>query len=745
MDFHFSDEQSVIIDCSKNEKNVNVVVDAVAGSGKTTTICGILQQNMDSKVLILTYNRHLCQETLIKLQLFGLENGEIYTVHGFVYTYYNNSDYTDRIIRDTLKHDLPLKKQGVPYDIVVLDEFQDFNMHMLQSVIKYIRDVMLTFPKWKPRIFLLGDKYQCVYSDLHGSDNRFLIHAPSLFHVFGEWKRFSLQTTYRLTEKMTEFINKAILRSNFFISDKVGQRKPVYIVTDPYSEMLHLWLYDFIRQHRYKPDDIFILAPSIKNGNAPVYRLTNYLSERGYPIFYSNQYEDVCNVKETENKVTVNTYHVCKGRERPLVIVFNFDSSYFQWFAKDKSMHDCTNPQYVSFTRGLEDLVLIQSRKESPLPFMDIDEMKKTCQVLRINSSGETSTGKSTVNPQLSVTELLDYQTFDVIHYADQFYSCTVQQTKHIINLPSFVKAKIMVEIDSGKVDTVDTVGTVAKKELEVLENVSNLNGNLITLINEYNVTGKVELLNNHDFVGIHVSRKNSDVRKLVAEMKSSKCSIRRKLVNASLLMEAESTGATHRLRQITNKNWLTNDHWENIVKVFTDAMGSNVKDFEMAVIDSDVIRGKKLYGRVDVIDHEKKIIYECKWVSKVTDVHKIQLIIYYYLLTQLNEKYFDYKLVLMNFRDGMRYELQTVDDIFPLIDYLVFMKFATEPSKSYEELERCTKEMIDLYFDKDSKPKHRNVEKMPVIDKSVKKKPAVSTKQFRLLVESDEEEEIPK
>ena len=41
----------------------NVVVDAVAGSGKTTTIVFIAQTMVQKRILILTYNRKLKEET----------------------------------------------------------------------------------------------------------------------------------------------------------------------------------------------------------------------------------------------------------------------------------------------------------------------------------------------------------------------------------------------------------------------------------------------------------------------------------------------------------------------------------------------------------------------------------------------------------------------------------------------------------------------------------------------------------
>ena len=681
----FSTKQKEIITCSTNDDHCNVVVDAVAGSGKTTTICGIVRHNHNKKILILTYNRHLSQETAQRLRSLNLTNGDIYTVHGFIYTYYNSHDYTDRIIIDTINKNIPLKKSPPKYDIIVLDEFQDFNPRMVEAVIKFIRDVSIIFLKWKPRLYLLGDKYQCVYDDLHGSDNRYLIHAPTLFSIFGNWKRLSLQTTYRLTDKIVEFLNKAVLRSDFFISEKKGVRKPHYVICNVFSNILHEWIYEFILENDYAPDDIFILAPSVKNSNSPVFRLTNFLSSNGYPIYCSNQFDGgSVLLEEIANKIAVNTFHVCKGRERRLVIVFNFDNSYFTYFAKNKSDHDCTNPQYVSITRGTTDLIVIQNFKEETLPFIDYDALKETCEVVTLQSPN-CEPSKSSNDELLSVTELLEYLSFDVLQYAEQFYKCTISDTKNKILLSSTVAATV--------------------NDRELVENVSNLNGNLITLINEYENTGKVSLLENYRTVG-DLLAKSKDLQLLWREIKSSSKSIHSKLVNLSLLLEVEGTGTTHRLRQITNKNWLTKDDWKNIVEKFTAEVGKERMIFEHSVTDDDITRGKRLTGRVDVIDDKTKVIYECKWVHKVSDMHKVQTLLYYYLLCKQDDKYVNYTPVLINFKEGKRYTFEIMEqDLFPLVDYLVYTKYANKPTITFEVFEKSVKTMISKYFDADCNP----------------------------------------
>ena len=53
----YSEEQKRIIDISCGEDNC--IVDAVAGSGKTTTLLGIADAQQDKNLLAVLYNRSL--------------------------------------------------------------------------------------------------------------------------------------------------------------------------------------------------------------------------------------------------------------------------------------------------------------------------------------------------------------------------------------------------------------------------------------------------------------------------------------------------------------------------------------------------------------------------------------------------------------------------------------------------------------------------------------------------------------
>lgn len=105
--------------------NNNVIVDSVAGSGKTTTILHIAKQ-FKCKILLLTYNKRLKFETRQKTELLKITNLEVHSYHSFCWKYYDRSCCTDSYIISLLKNNKnPLLLKKFDYDIIILDEAQD--------------------------------------------------------------------------------------------------------------------------------------------------------------------------------------------------------------------------------------------------------------------------------------------------------------------------------------------------------------------------------------------------------------------------------------------------------------------------------------------------------------------------------------------------------------------------------------------------------------------------------------------
>ena len=82
-----SEEQQIIIDEIRNGNNV--IVDACAGSGKSTTILSCAIKIPYKTILQTTYNNQLRQEIKSKIEELRLKNIKVYTYHCIAVKYYN--------------------------------------------------------------------------------------------------------------------------------------------------------------------------------------------------------------------------------------------------------------------------------------------------------------------------------------------------------------------------------------------------------------------------------------------------------------------------------------------------------------------------------------------------------------------------------------------------------------------------------------------------------------------------------
>ena len=254
IDIKLSDEQNKIINSISNIK-----VDAVAGSGKTTTILHMSIANHTKKIFQITYNNLLKREVRKKLKRLCIENMEIHTYHSLAVKYYDPMAYTDEEIKKILFtnksicQNIKIEK----FDILFIDETQDMIFDYYKLVKKFILDT-----NSKPQIIILGDKYQGIY-DFKGANVKFLTLADKIWNL--EFKNFNLSTSYRLTNQIAWFINNIMLGHNRICTIKNGMCVDYYI-SNPFKvyKKIGKYLLDLIKTNVVQPSDIFILIPSLK-------------------------------------------------------------------------------------------------------------------------------------------------------------------------------------------------------------------------------------------------------------------------------------------------------------------------------------------------------------------------------------------------------------------------------------------------------------------------------------------------
>ena len=98
----------------------NVMVNAVAGSGKTTTILHISEHFKSSNILVITYNSKLRLETREKMNKYQLCNAHIHTFHSFCRKYYNDSCKSDTEIREIFNDNFVFKQNKYKIDFNII-------------------------------------------------------------------------------------------------------------------------------------------------------------------------------------------------------------------------------------------------------------------------------------------------------------------------------------------------------------------------------------------------------------------------------------------------------------------------------------------------------------------------------------------------------------------------------------------------------------------------------------------------
>ena len=167
---------------SKEQKNIlesvstgsNIVVDAVAGTGKTTMILALAKEFPSKEILQLTYNKALKHEVKEKARVENLQNLSIQTYHSLAVKYYSSVAYVDneiaRVVSSRMPQSIPIR----PFDILVIDEAQDMTLLYFMLVVKFTMDYGCPF-----QLIILGDYMQGLYQ-FKGSDARFLTFGHTL-------------------------------------------------------------------------------------------------------------------------------------------------------------------------------------------------------------------------------------------------------------------------------------------------------------------------------------------------------------------------------------------------------------------------------------------------------------------------------------------------------------------------------------------------------------------------------------
>jgi len=578
----------------------------------------------------------------------------------------------------------------------VIDEAQDLTELYYNLSCEIIKNN--TFAK----LCIMGDRFQSIYQ-FNGADAKYITSAEKWFGLNTYlWNSDTLSISYRMTKNTIDFVNKCVLKNERIKASPVKEEGPK---VDYYSINIYKNISVIINEIK-TPDDIFILAPSLKESKSgrstPVRELVNKLTEMKIPIYIASANEREVNKNVLKGKIHFSTFHQAKGLERKHVIVFGFDTSYFKYYNKTSDHNICPNTIYVALTRAITKLTIIRSLDFDHFPFLDMNLLGKYANVHSVGAPNNYRPRENN-SKNISVTSLTDYLPSNIIYQAYDMLNIKLIQDK---------KAEI-------KIESVIHQG-------EFCENVSNLTGMFIPAYYEYHKNGRIsiyenlcqnlteikrilgqvklekdpryqnlfpEYLNFWDYYNKtrNIEDKNKkefseirkDYEKYIISHFESDLNIPKflKIIN---LYDAFISGYYYKLNQIQKYDWI-NDEKLNLCVERLSQQISGKSEFEVSIGKTFNLDEKEITinGSIDCINSEN--VWEFKTVTNLGKEHFIQLACYAYLLeieektSAKNRKYF-----LYNILSDEKYEIIfEKEKIKKMIDLLLSSKFSNNISGS--------------------------------------------------------------
>lgn len=648
----------------------NVIVNAVAGAGKTTCNLYIAKHYPNLNILLLTYNARLKSETRHKVLNMSLTNLEVHSYHSFCVKYYDRSCFTDYNIHKIIDNKDLIPITRFKFDLIILDESQDLTPLYYQLVCQISKDNLCQNAQW----CIVGDQYQSIY-DFNNADARMIIYADKLFNFNDlQWQNAQLSYSFRLTQPMSIFINKCMLGNCRINSDKLSDSKPRYIIADCFGNSFKknapnqnktFKEVEYYLSMGYEYSDFFILAPSVRSATSPVRQLSNLLAQRQIAVFVPISDEEKLDDEVIAGKIVFSTFHQAKGLERKVVIVFNFDDSYFQFYKKDQDPTKCPNELYVATTRAIEHLTLFHHYQNEYLPFLNQVELANCCDVINYTRLKIMANTKS---------KNADTAVVDLIRHLPQTTLIQAHQYIQIINHKPVAQ----------------TIGIPIKTQQKFgCEPVSDINGTAIPAYFEYKLKNKITINQPKIFAADH-KPKHESIKCLLdfdekpqTEIKlleyDDHCIKPPQLLEIANHWNAYTSGYIYKVKQIDNYNWLSEHQLQLCLKRLQTLGISSNAEFEKRVEleNRSELSNRKLIGYIDCCDCSN--IYEFKCVSKLEIEHYLQVAIYAYL-NEPAKKFGDeltYRYYLYNIlTDQLDQVLISVQKLHELIYFLIINKY---------------------------------------------------------------------
>lgn len=615
LDFTPSAEQETIIYAIKKH---NVLVDAIAGSAKSSTCLLIAKKYPDKKILLLTYSQKLKEETRNRIVLNNIENMESHSFHSFANKYYKPcpNDIPMYEIIDSAQQ--PKKPFG--FSIICVDEVQDMTELLYKFVYKLYYDNKKT-----AKLCILGDRNQCIYK-FNQADERYIILAEQVFNynTLG-WRNCTLSTSFRINKESAEAINNTMLGIDRLHAMKSGE-KPRYYCSNLFChDKDHHDVYQRIKEIlRLKPtpkyEDIFVLAYSVKQGSnsltsdckRPISILANMLVLDNIPVYVPTSDDQKIDVKVLQGKIPFLTFHQSKGLQAAHVLIVGFDNFYTDKILKNET--GCPNELYVATTRHTDTLSVFQNATSSPPNFMNTSLISTYWDVYNFRK-GPPQQIKSHEKNTHFITELLEYTRQDVM------VKCVKMLTIKKLRPPKeHVDIETVVEQRWGYEDISGLLGVIIPSYFEqLLKSKTTIHQYIKDIVKGETLEAE---LNMDDIKSLKLEKVVNLEPKVIKD-----------LIKIAIKWYCISTGFIVKNNQIVNLNFIENEQMDKCLEYLGLLNISKNSKFEVRA--SREINEKKLIGRIDCLDGNN--LYEFKCVGELRNEHILQTALYLWLYN--NEK----------------------------------------------------------------------------------------------------------
>ncbi len=365
-------EQQIILNSIKDGKNI--IVEALAGSGKTTLILHTIVSNPEKKGFMISYNRGLVDQTNTVIGDLEHATGTDIRSRITVVTYHSLlSMICNKVIDDDLLFlvaltttDFSLKRASLKFkdfDFMIIDECQDMRGSYFTLVINVIVQLCI-LPK-DLQMLVVGDTIQLLYNfyAINRADSRFLTCMDQLLvgTTQRQWEHKTLTTSYRSTQPIANFINslfkqRITIPKPASIEERQKEAHVTIYILDLYKDCPMVIL-PHIQRSNLSNRSSLIICSSL-NERSPAVGIVDLLVMNNIDVHVarsgklSDNGSSHMNQSTTQNKVLMKTKHGVKGLEADDVhTVCNVNV--FDYYNKPLE-----NAEYVAFSRARKQFFL---------------------------------------------------------------------------------------------------------------------------------------------------------------------------------------------------------------------------------------------------------------------------------------------------------------------------------------------------------------------------------------------------